>query len=137
MKKGFVALAIALLSAPLTAKEQIGVSIGSPAVVNLVYKGTIAEQPINISGMYWDNSYHGIEVGYRILEKEELNATVQLLAGYTQIEDFDNTNDKWRYVGASATFSWGGFFIEPGISIGSGDYSNPQGHLQVGYLWEF
>ncbi|GAC03879.1 hypothetical protein GAGA_1016 [Paraglaciecola agarilytica NO2] len=40
-------------------------------------------------------------------------------------------------MGASATFSWGGFFVEPGISVGSGDYSSPQLLFQAGYLWTF
>lgn len=43
----------------------------------------------------------------------------------------------WSYFGAGYEFNWGGFFLEPALSIGSGSFSNPQLLLQIGYVHEF
>jgi hypothetical protein len=137
MKKCLLALLISLLSTSVLADNQFGLSIGSPAVVNFVYKGEVADIPIQVAGSYWGDSYSGIEVGYRFVEREGAFSSAQILAGYSRLEDSNDFVDEWTYVGASATFSWGGFYIEPGISVGSGDYSSPQLLFQAGYLWKF
>ena len=137
MKKCLFALSISLLSTSVVADDQFGLSIGTPSAVNFVYKGEVADIPIQVAGGYWGDSYSGVELGYRFIERDGAFSSAQLLAGYSRLEDSNDIVDEWTYVGASATFSWGGFFIEPGISVGSGDYSNPQLLFQAGYLWTY
>lgn len=137
MKKYLLALSISLLSTSVFADDRFGVSIGPPALVNFVYKGEVADLPIQVSGGYWGDKHRGIELGYRFVEREGVFSSAQVLAGYYRLKDSGDSIDEWTYVGASATFSWGGFYLEPGISVGSGDYSNPQVLIQGGYLWRF
>ena len=129
----------ALTFAPvLHAKEStsLGLSLGSPAGMNFVIKSDELGVPLQISGGYWGDTISGIEVGYSFYEQEKtFFRSVQLIAGYNDIEKNDNKSDKWRYAGLSATFQKGGFFIEPGLTFGSGDYSSPQLTFQIGWLW--
>jgi hypothetical protein len=137
MKRYLLALSISLLSTSVAADDQFGLSIGTPSVVNFVYKGEVADIPVQVSAGYWGDSYSGIELGYRFIERQGPFSSAQILVGYSRLEDSNDFIDEWTYVGASATFSWGGLYIEPGISVGSGDYSSPQLLIQAGYLWQF
>ncbi|WP_337843027.1 hypothetical protein [Rheinheimera sp.] len=128
---------LALLSFSSLADDQIGLSIGTPAAINFVYKGEIADLPLQLSGGYWGDAARGIELGYRFMEQDSAFSSAQFLVGYSRTEDRHDEVDEWSYVGVSATFTYKGFYLEPGLSIGTGDYSNPQLLLQAGYMWSF
>jgi hypothetical protein len=115
----------------------IGLSIGTPAGVNFVIKSDALGVPLQISGAYLGDKVSGIEVGYSFYEhNDSFFYSAQLIAGYSHIETNQFESDTWRYAGASATFKKGGFFMEPGLTFGSGDYSNPQLTFQIGWLWD-
>ena len=136
MKKTIL-LSSLLLTSNVMADNHLGLSIGTPAGINFVYKGDIANVPIQVSGAYWGDKAQGLELGYRFIENDSAFSSAQLLLGYSRTEDSNDVADEWSYIGASATFSYKGFYIEPGLSVGSGDYSNPQLLIQAGYTWEF
>ncbi len=44
---------------------------------------------------------------------------------------------EWTFLGLVYNLNFRGFFLEPGLTFGEGDYSNPQGALQIGYMHRF
>lgn len=46
-------------------------------------------------------------------------------------------NDSWAYLGIFYNLNLYGFFLEPGITIGSGNAPNPQLWFQFGYVYRF
>ena len=130
-------LALSSFSAFTQESTSIGLSIGSPAGVNFVIKSDTLGIPLQISGGYWGDKVSGIEVGYSFYQHHDsFFHSAQLIAGYNHLETNQFESDTWRYTGVSATFKKGGFFMEPGLTLGSGDYSNPQLTFQIGWLWD-
>lgn len=131
---------------------QLGFSLGAPGGINLVYKTHLGNAPVQISGGYLGDSY-GLELGYSFYENtDSWFRSAQITIGKAHIEKdktwsyYDpsrNTfysvdyvdEDDWTYASISNTFQFGGFFIEPGLSIGTGDFDSPQFLLQAGWLW--
>lgn len=142
----------ALLPVTLQAAEpdetQFGVALGTPGGVNLVMKKEIAGHPIQLAVGYTGKAY-GIEAGYSFYyNRDSAMRSWQVIAGSSTIKDnaltYYSTQDvvyrvyedeDWNYAGVSGTFQYGGFYIEPGITVGSGDFSSPQLTIQVGWLW--
>lgn len=131
-------------------RTEIGLSLGTPAVLNFVLKKRFSGLPLHVSGFYF-GEFYGVEAGYSFYRNENRQVrSIQLVAGASTIkedehryytssgnlyyEEYEEKKD-WNYIGVSATFQFGGFFIEPGLSVGSGDYSSPQVLLQLGWLW--
>jgi hypothetical protein len=115
-----------------------GVSLGSPAGANFVIKTNKFGLPLQVSGGYWGDKAKGIELGYSFFQNESsLFSSAQFIVGHSEIEDKSSYPiiEKWTYAGISTTFSTGSFYIEPGLTFGSGDHSNPQFTIQVGWLW--
>ena len=114
----------------------IGLSIGTPASVNFVIKSDALGVPLQISGGYWGDKISGIEVGYSFYQhNDSFFHSAQIITGYNHIETNQFESDTWEYAGASITFKKDGFFMEPGLTFGSGDYSNLQLTFQIGWLW--
>lgn len=131
-------------------RTQIGFSVGTPAGLNFVLKKNVAGLPLQVSGFYFGKIY-GVEAGYSFYRNEDSHVrSIQLVAGTSTIEEdehryytlsgnlyYEEYEDKkeWNYIGVSTSFHFGGFFIEPGLNVGSGEYSSPQLSLQLGWLW--
>jgi hypothetical protein len=133
----YVSLLI-LFSFPALAEDStsFGLSLGSPAGANFVIKSNALGIPMQISGGYWGDNASGIEIGYNFYQNtDSFLYSAQIVAGYTDFRENNLKSDIRKYAGFSATFKRGGFFIEPGLSFGSGDYSNPQLNFQIGWLW--
>ncbi|WP_299806151.1 hypothetical protein [uncultured Shewanella sp.] len=128
-----------LFSFSATAEEStsIGLSLGSPAGANFVIKSDELGFPLQVSGGYWGDKVSGVELGYNFYQqKDSFFHSAQVITGYSDVEKNQFESDKWTYAGISATFKTGGFFMEPGLTFGSGDYSNPQLTFQIGWLWD-
>ncbi|GAC03880.1 hypothetical protein [Paraglaciecola chathamensis] len=97
MKKCLFALSISLLSSSVVADDQFGLSIGTPAAANFVYKGEVADIPIQVAAGYWGDSYSGVELGYRFIERDGAFSSAQILAGYSRLEDSNDFIDEWTY----------------------------------------
>ncbi len=137
-------ISLLFLSMPAFAEDvkdrnsQIGLALGTPGGLNLVLKSHLANHPVQLSAGYIGSDTFGLEAGYRFYTNEKsLIRSVQVIAGTAKFEDLSYPNDRrvWHYVGVSSTLQYGGFFVEPGLSVGSGDFTNPQLVLQGGWLW--
>lgn len=115
----------------------LGLALGSPAAINFVIKSDKLGVPLQLSGGYWGDQVSGVEVGYGFYKNDDaFFSSVQFIMGYSDLARHRNRSEKWKYAGISGTFRKGGFFFEPGITVGSGDYSNPQVTVQIGWLWD-
>ncbi|MBU2986668.1 hypothetical protein KO528_14990 [Saccharophagus degradans] len=131
---------------------EVGVSLGTPGAINLVVKKDMWGLPLQISGGAMENIL-GVEIGYRFyVNNDNIFRSAQLVTGYTSVTntyqtirlqgnnyvlaDYDEKKS-WSYIGVSNTFQFGGFFIEPGLNIGTGEYTSPQLLIQAGWLWSF
>lgn len=130
-------------SGKVFADGQYGISMGSPGGINFVAKKEVAGMPLQFSVGH-SIFYYGAEAGYQFYRNESGPfRSVQFVAGATREnhilinfgEDSDLEVSTWNYVGLSTTLEIGRFYIEPGISFGTGDYSSPRGLLQIGRLW--
>ncbi len=127
---------IATPTALANTQSSLGLSIGSPALINVVFKSNEFGLPIQISGGIWGDEIKGAEIGISFYQNEtSIFSSAQFIVGYSENKKSNDYKDKWTYAGVSATYNYGNFYIEPGISFGSGDYSNPQLLLQAGWLW--
>ena len=59
-----------------------------------------------------------------------------IIGGISNI-DLDNRVREWTFLGLVYNLNFRGFFLEPGLTFGEGDYSNPQLALQIGYMHRF
>lgn len=118
-------------------KGQHGVSMLMPGGFNYVYKGN----KLQFAGGMTGGDTYGVEVGYRMPRKtQSAFRSTNVVLGYFRIETADDCfncipYEEWSYIGVSATFQANLFYIEPGLSVGSGDFSNPQFILQMGLLF--
>ncbi|HEX7028173.1 MAG TPA: hypothetical protein VF268_13105 [Gammaproteobacteria bacterium] len=138
----FVVLGLSLMSPYVCAGEEtrVGFSIGTPAGINFVLKKEIFDIPFQISGFRWgsDINARGIEVGYSFYKNQDSwFRTIQFIAGKSKVRDYFRRDEvrEWKYAGLSSTLQFGRFYVEPGITAGSGDYSSPEVSLQMGWLW--
>lgn len=136
------------LQAADSVDAQIGLSLGTPGAVNLVIKNEVFGQPMQLAVGYVGTAY-GAEAGYSFYyNSESAMRSWQITVGTFRakeekrvvVRDASGTrwwyeDETWSYLGVSGTFQYGGFFLEPGISAGTGDFSNPQLTLQAGWLW--
>lgn len=121
-----------------TNKSYVGVSLLTPGVMNVVVGKAFDTTTIKLTYGRVSADTHGIEVGATILRQptKELRS-VQIIAGTSSINSvLTNSIVKWSYVGVSTTIQNGSFFVEPGLTVGSGDYSSPQFSLQVGLKFD-
>lgn len=127
---------------------QIGLSLGTPGGINLVVKKSFSGHPLQLAVGYIGDAY-GAEAGYSFrYNSDSAFRSWQATIGTFRAEDQSRAlvrdatgyrwhyeDDVWTYLGLSATFQFGGFFLEPGLSVGTGDFSSPQATLQLGWLW--
>lgn len=128
-------------STPAGLSDQIGLSLGSPGAFNFVYKKATAERTYQLAVGGIGSRTYGIEVGASLIRNPgEFFRSLQVIAGAASLRNNVAPNlvvsDQWIYGGLSTTFQYGGFFVEPGLTVGVGDFTNPQLVLQIGWLWE-
>ena len=116
---------------------EIGFSLGTPSAINFVIKKPVGDQILQFSGgTLGKNTLYGLEVGASILYYPDKNwRSVQVISGFVHSERAWSNDKELGYIGISTTFRLGGFFLEPGVVIGDGDYSGPQMAMQMGWLW--
>ncbi|MBY6017695.1 hypothetical protein KUW04_07905 [Halomonas denitrificans] len=131
-------LLLAAFALPATAQDStaFGLALGTPAGGNLVLKSDALGVPLQIAGGYWGDKLSGVELGVSVYERpDSFFQSVSLIAGYSDLEENSRESKIWRYGGVSFTFGTGGFYFEPGLTFGDGDYDNPQLTFQIGWLW--
>ncbi|MDH5184964.1 MAG: hypothetical protein OEX12_13860 [Gammaproteobacteria bacterium] len=121
-----------------TNKSYIGVSLFTPGAMNVVAGKALESTTIKVTYGHLSTATHGIEIGATVLRQptKELRS-VQIIAGTSSTNSvLTNSILKWTYVGVSTTIQNGSFFVEPGLTVGSGDFSSPQFSLQVGLKFD-
>ncbi len=124
---------------------EFGANFGTPAVFNIVLGFHSGNSGIRLSGMYLGSAY-GIQASLPIkfYESENVYHAIALALGFSHIETEETVlyykytrAREWTYFSLSYNLNLYGFFLEAGLSVGDGGYSNPQLMFQIGYVHRF
>jgi hypothetical protein len=124
---------------------EFGANIGTPAVFNLVLGFHSEKTGVRFSGMYLGDNY-GIQASLPIKFYETKNVyhAIALALGFSHLETEENSGfysytrtREWVYFSLNYNLNLYGFFLEAGLSVGDGAYSNPQLMFQIGYVHRF
>lgn len=123
-----------------------GLTLGTPAGVNLNLGRYFDQFGLRLSGGYW-GTLGGIDLNAMSLLNRGSSFTHELFVGcgYLSIEEevhdgfwgyYTRVRD-WLYLEGGWSCNWSGFFGLIGLSVGSGSFRSPQLVLQIGYVHEF
>ena len=138
-------------------KSEIGATFGTPAALNFVFGKHFDKYMVKASGMYLGRSAKGIqlELGLKLSEFKRTYHAVSLVGGYSYLEYEEKKNygnninriSEWTYGGLVYNLNTNGFYLQAGLSLGNGVYSNetgiiedmpnPQFIFQIGYVYQF
>jgi hypothetical protein len=127
----------------------LGVTLGTPAGIHALGGYYFGDIGLRAHAGYWGGLYGGqISLVRNLSQGDRMTHSLSLGAGYSHItlqhsrfvawgvEEY-TTTDEWKYVSAAYSVNWHGFFLELGLSVGSGTFSNPQLMGQIGYVYDF
>ena len=126
--------------------SELGICYGTPAVFNLAIGPWYGPFGVRFSGMYLGSSY-GIQMNlnYKISDSPNFLHSIGVAVGKSFIEGeeiayfpFDDNftyMKEWQYIGLVYNLNLSGFFLEGGLSIGEGDYTNPKFIFQIGFIY--
>ena len=135
--------------------REIGVNIGTPALINLAIGQWNGPVNFRLSGMFYGNWAQGIQlnVGYLLSENPRRRHSLGIIGGIWLWESSEGilvvprdgvgyvgnvkSHDEWKYIGLAYNLHWGKFFTEIGLTTGQGTYQNPQLSFQIGYMHRF
>jgi hypothetical protein len=114
----------------------LGAALGTPSGLMLesgVYSG---KWSVRASGMYLGSMFGGqLNVGYALKKSERYDIFLGIEAGISEI-GLEDEILRWNYIGPYGELNMHGFFLEVGLSVGSGSFPSPQLMGQVGYIVE-
>jgi hypothetical protein len=138
--------------------SEFGVSLVTPAGLNLNYVHWFSPYGIGISGMYWGDFY-GIQGNFKfkLSDNRDRSHSLSLVAGrcymsYQRTTPFtsyeENNLFDWKYIGATYNLNYSGFWLEVGITasevkiepkkeVNTFDGILPQLVFQIGYVYRF
>jgi len=113
----------------------LGFSLGTPAGINIVFAKDLPTTTLTLTGggaRPGDHGIYGVQVAASLVRSERSRnfRSLNLIGGYSFID-----HETWTYGGVEGFFSWRAFFVAPGLTAGTGDFSSPQFSLQTGLLW--
>ncbi len=125
---------------PLEVKKgvtELGIVAGSPAGLNILLGHSIDDFIFKLSGLYVGKIY-GIQVNLGLMLSNNINRyhSLNFIAG-SSFSESNLSKNTWDYFGIAYNLNYKDFYLEAGISSGSGSYSNPQIMLQIGYVYRF
>ncbi|MBI5325433.1 MAG: hypothetical protein HZB41_09220 [Ignavibacteriae bacterium] len=84
-----------------------------------------------------DDAIYGFQMNvfYNLFRNKSFEHNVSIAGGYSHQDHYIDRD--WAYIGVMYDFNIYGFFMEFGLTLGSGYYSNPQMALQLGYVYRF
>ncbi len=123
-------------------RGSIALTLGSPAGLNLtILRFSQAGWGGVVSGGYIEGEANdhvgGIFVGgvRGVRPGKNSYTAVSLGVGYSEIVD-GSDKDTWAYIGCNYHWKWKFVYTEIGLTVGSGDFTNPSGSVQLGIsLW--
>ena len=126
---------------------ELGVTLGTPAGLNVVGAKHFDNLMVKASGFYLGYPVKGIqlELGYKFSEYDRTYNAFNIVAGIAEYGEKERINfhwsiynyKSWKYIGIVYNLNTNGFYLQSGLSIGEGDFTNPQLLLQVGYVYQF
>ena len=109
---------------------EVGGSLGTPAVLNLVVGYQTPRFGVRGSGLYFGSSVHGFQISPGVHFGPANKAWHGIGAVFGTMNLLDQ---KFTYAGLAYQLTTrGGFYLEAGFSGGSGDFTSPQLLLQIG-----
>jgi hypothetical protein len=125
----------------------LGVTYGSPAVLNLVAGYYLKEFGLKLSGGYWPH-FEGVQIDLskKLVDNENILCNVSLVGGIIQTSgttegylNWNGNNDlngTWMYAGLGAEINWKGLCLE--VDWVTGDFPNKSAFpFHVGYVQRF
>lgn len=111
---------------------ELGVNLGTPAGFNLAIGKWLGRFGLRVSGGTLGKPVNGIQInlGYKLSDNTDRSHSLAFMGGNSQAEA-----RHWTYAGVAYNLNWGGFFLEVGLTGGSGSYTNPQAAIQIGYMY--
>ncbi len=116
-----------------------GGALGTPAGLNLIFGRSFGGFGMRLSGMVFGGRLYGAQVDVVRIGRTSASFSHQpfLGVGTLHVNGGGTGGGDWTYVAAGYGLNSGGFHFNIGLSVGSGDFSNPQLMLQIGYVHEF
>lgn len=116
-----------------------GAALGTPAGLNLIFGRSFGGFGMRLSGMVFGGRLYGAQVDVVRIGRTSESFSHQpfLGVGTLHVKGGGTGGGDWTYVAAGYGLNSGGFHFDIGLSVGSGDFSNPQLMLQIGYVHEF
>lgn len=93
---------------------------------------------LRVSGMVFDRlSGMQLNISYKLFDSQNILHNIGIALGGLSYQEYSNNVEKtkWTYFGIVYNLNCGGFFFESGLSIGEGDFTNPQAIFQIGYMY--
>jgi len=131
-------------------KAELGIVLGTPSGLNLILAAHTTDAIFKISGAYLGPTLYGgqFDIGYKFSENKRTYHGVGLGFGFANIGTTEITTNQWnqyeykernhwQYVAVNYMLNTYGFYLNAGLSAGSGSFSNPQLMLQIGYAYQF
>ena len=118
-----------------------GASLGTPAGIQPVIGYHSGEWGVRASAMIVPDATAGLQAGImkRITSTGHLDLNLMLISGVSMIhERYPRYSEyMWMYAGPALSLDIFGLFAEGGLTLGIGDFSNPQLTAQLGYAYHF
>ncbi|MFZ1729990.1 MAG: hypothetical protein WBQ23_02215 [Bacteroidota bacterium] len=122
---------------------ELGVNIGTPAGINLAMGKWFGIVGARLSGMYFGDQLAGLQgnIGFKLSDNRKRSHVLAAIFGASHLEENYRTSQQrsleWTFVGAVYELNLRGFFVQGGLTVGSGDFSSPQAFFQIGYMYRF
>ncbi|PLX33274.1 MAG: hypothetical protein C0600_00735 [Ignavibacteria bacterium] len=131
------------------AYTELGLNFGTPAGLNIAVGRWFGPLGARLSGMVYGSLLSGaqLNLGVKLSDNHNRSHVLAATVGALSLEEedaywspyygFSSRTRSWTYIGAVYELNLHGFFLQAGLSVGDGDFSNPQILLQLGYMYRF
>lgn len=107
---------------------RLGLSVGTPAGINLEALKGVGTRALYLSGGYWGSTIYGAQAGV-LLEgygSGRAGVSIGFVVGHFRFREEDSsTYDRWTYAGLEAYLRFHDFFLAPALTEGEGSFSGP------------
>jgi hypothetical protein len=117
-----------------------GAALGTPAGIQPVLGYHSGEWGVRASAMLIPDAVAGLQVGMmkRIATTGHLDINAMLISGFSVLDEgYPYYDQTWLYAGPALSLDLFGIYAEGGLTLGIGDFSNPQLAVQLGYAYHF
>jgi hypothetical protein len=109
---------------------ELGVNLGSPAILNARGAYTFNHHFVSVSGMYYSKYFNGVQLnyGYKLFENNNFGIGPTIAIGSTSSSSPTSSSSyDGEYVALGGVFSYKSFFMELGFGSSNDKTYNPKG----------